>query len=435
MKIFKKIVFLAIPILVAISCDVEDGENLNGADTASVSSDISRGELGDAIGGILADMRNNLATQTDATAIVGREYWRIQSSDPRWTGDLLTGLLDNNAFYTNQPFAARYSTVKDINLVLEGLENTTADFSESEKAAIRGFVNTIKAHELLIVLNIMFQNGIRVDVADPDNLGPFINYTEALSFLEGLLSTAASDLSNGGSSFPFVLNSGFEGFTTPASFLGFNKAVAARVELYKGNYPGVLSQLADSFMDLTGDLTTGAYLTFSLTGVDVPNPLFFALNSTVANARIVHPSFIADAEVGDNRLAKAQLRNTPLTSDNLTGSYDVWIYQSNVDPVGLIRNEELILMYAEANHITNPTEAVSAINIIRNAAGLPDYSGGLAAADLANEILAQRRYSLFAEGGHRWIDLRRFDRIADIPLDRAGDGRVTQFPIPQNENQ
>lgn len=435
MKIFKKILFLAIPFLVTVSCDVEDGENLNGADTSSISSDISRGELGDAIGGILADMRNNLATQTDATAIVGREYWRIQSSDPRWTGDLLTGLLDNNAFYTNQPFSARYSTVKDVNLVLEGLENTTADFTDSEKAAIKGFVNTIKAHELLVVLNIMFQNGIRVDVADPGNLGPFVGYSEALDFLASLLSTAATDLASGGDSFPFVLNSGFSEFDTPATFIEFNKSIAARVELYKGNYPGVLSQLADSFMDLSGDLTNGAYLTFSLTGVDVPNPLFFALNSTVANARIVHPSFVADAEAGDNRLAKAQLRDNPLTSDNLTGSYDVWIYQSNVAPVGLIRNEELILMYAEANHIANPTEAVSAINIIRNAAGLPDYSGSTAAADLVNEILNQRRYSLFAEGGHRWIDLRRFDRLGDLPLDRAGDGRVTQFPIPQNENQ
>lgn len=435
MKIFNKLLFFLIPALVAVSCDVEDGENLNGADTASVSSDISRGELGDAIGGILSDMRVNLATQVDAMSIVGREYWRIQSSDPRWTGDLLTGVLDNNAFYTNQPFAARYSTVKDVNLVLEGLENTTADFTDTEKAAIKGFVNTIKAHELLTVLNIQFQNGIRVEVADPDNLGPFIGYTEALDFLTSLLSSAAGDLANGGTSFPFVLNSGFFDFNTPTTFLEFNKAIAARVELYKGNYPGVLSQLTDSFFDLNGDLDTGAYLTFSLSGVDVPNPLFFALNSTVANARIVHPSFVADAEAGDNRLGKAQLRDAPLTTDNLTGGYDVWIYQSNVAPVGIVRNEELILMYAEANHTTNPTEAISAINIIRNAAGLPNYAGSNAATELANEILNQRRYSLFAEGGHRWIDLRRFDRLGDLPLDRTGDGRVTQFPIPQNENQ
>ncbi|MEA1786644.1 RagB/SusD family nutrient uptake outer membrane protein [Arenibacter sp. GZD96] len=435
MNSYKKLLFFLIPALVVISCDVEDGENLNGADTASVSSDISRGELGDAIGGILADMRRNIATQVDASAVVGREYWRIQSSDPRWTGDLLTGLLDNNTFYTTQPFGARYATVKDVNLVLEGLENTTADFSDAEKSAIRGFVNTIKAHELLSVLHLQFQNGIRVDVADPNNLGPFVSYTEALDFLTTLLASATSDLAAGGTSFPFALTSGFEAFNSPANFLGFAKAVAARVELYKGNYPGVLSQLADSFLDLGGDLNSGAYLTFSLTGVDVANPLFFALNSTVANARIVHPSFVADAEAGDNRLAKAQLRDTPLTNDNLTGAYDVWVYQSNVAPIGIIRNEELILMYAEAHHITNPTEAVNAINVIRNAAGLANYAGGTAAADLANEILNQRRYSLFAEGGHRWIDLRRFDRLADLPLDRTGDGRVTQFPIPQNENQ
>ena len=431
MKILDKFWMLLLFSVALVSCEVQDGENLNGADTTSISEDISKGELANAVAGVFADMRVRLGTQVDAMSVVGREYWRIQSSDPRWTADLLTGTLDDNSFYSNNPYAARYATVRDCNLILEGLVNTTADFTEAEISASRGLVNTLKAHELLMVLNMLYENGIRTDVDDPDNLGAFVGYSETLGLLSDMLATAATDLSAGGSSFPFAIPGGFAGMNSPATFVQFNKALAARIATYQGDYPKTLTLLADSFMDLDGDLNAGAYFTFSLTGADIANPLFFAANSTVANARIAHPTFIADAEAGDDRLDKAPLRDAALTADNLTGSNDVLVYKSNIDPVGIIRNEELILLYAEANMTINPGEAETAINVVRNAAGLDDIAPGAVDVD---RILYERRYSLFAEGGHRWIDLRRFGKIGDLPLDRAGDGTVTQFPIPQNEN-
>lgn len=460
MKIIKIFFITILSSMFVVSCDIEDGKDLNGPSIESISSDLSRGELQEAVGGILADMRTRIGTQVDAQSVAGREYWRFQSSDPRWTADLMTGTLDNNTFYTTAPYSSRYATVKEVNLVLEGLDNTTEAFSAEEIAAIRGFANTIKAHELLMVLNLQFQNGIRIDVADGDNLGPFVGYDNALTEIFNLLTDAATDLSNGGDAFPFNLPSGFSGIegtsgipdependvVSPADFSRFTNAIAARVAAYRGDYAAVNTLLANSFMDMGGDLTSGVYMTFSLTGTDVANPLFFAKNSTGANARIAHPSFINDADAGDTRLGKVVFReaeNTsgvvepnPLTQDNLTGAYDVFIYESNVAPVAVIRNEELILLSAEANHITDPTAAVNAINVVRTAAGLGGYSGGTTATELVTEILKQRRYSLYAEGGHRWIDLRRFNRLSDLePLDRAGDATFEQFPTPANENR
>ncbi len=449
--------------VLVLSCDIEDGRDLNGPSTVSISSDLSRGELQEAVGGILADMRGRLGTQVDGQSIAGREYWRFQSSDPRWTADLLTGTLDDNAFYTTAPYASRYATIKDINLVLEGLTNSTEDFSDEEKAGIRGFVNTIKAHELLMVLNQQFQNGIRVDVADKDNLGPFLSYDDSLTAIFDLLTDAVTDLGNGGDDFAFRLPSGFSGIegasgiaddpendeVSPADFATFNNALTARVEVYRGNLASAETLLDNSFMDLAGDLNTGVYMTFSLNGADIANPLFFAKNSTGGNARIAHPSFLTDAEANDTRLSKIVFREAPnssdvvvpnpLTQSNLTGTHDVFVYTSNTAPVGVIRNEELILLYAEANHISDPVAAVAAIDIIRTAAGLPAYATlglGTTPAELVTEILKQRRYSLYAEGGHRWIDLRRFNRLSDLePLDRDGDGTFEQFPTPANENR
>jgi hypothetical protein len=445
MKTYKNIVALILFSFLAFACEVEDGENLNGPTTDAVSEDLSRGELQEAMAGALSDMRVRLGTQVDAMSVAGREYWRFQSSDPRWTADLLTGTLDNNTFYTTNPYASRYATVKDINILLEGLANTTADFSDAEIAAIRGFSNTIKAHELLMVLNHQFQNGIRIDVNDPDNLGPFVSYDESLTTIFQMLTDAASDLSSGGDTFPFAIPSGFSIADTPANFIQFNNALAARVEVYRGNLASASTLLQNSFMNINGDLNEGVYFTFSLSGADQANPLFFALNSTGANARIAHPTFITDARANDTRVNKAVFREVandngvimpnPLTQSDLTGTHDVFVYGGQEASAAIIRNEELLLLYAEANHISNPTVAIQALDAIRINAGLGAYTGGNSPAELVDEIIYNRRYSLFAEGGHRWIDARRFGILNTLPVDRTGDAIFDQFPIPLTENQ
>ncbi len=447
MKTIKYLFIIIFLTFINTSCEVEEGENLNGPTTDAIIEDLSRGELIETMSGIFADMRTQIATQTDAQAVAGREYWRFQTSDPRWTGDLLTGNLDNNTFYTTNPFAARYATIKGLNILLEGLENTTADFSAEEIAGVKGYGGMLKAHEFLMVLNQQYQNGIRLDVNDPDNLGPFVSYEESLAAIATMLAESRAELTAAGSTdFAFNVPSGFAIASTPAGALELNNALAARVAVYRGDYATANTLLEDSFLNLNGNLDNGIYLTFSLTGADIPNPLFFAQNATGANARIAHPSFIEDALDGDDRVNKATFREVlnedtgmiepnPVTQSGLTGTYDVFIYQSNTDPVGLMRNEELILLYAEANHISNPGEAITAINVVRDAAGLDPYTGGASPSELVDEIIYNRRYSLFAEGGHRWIDARRFGILNTLPLDRAGDGTFEQFPVPLTENQ
>ncbi len=410
-------------LFLGFACTIEEGRDLNGPETSSISEGLSRPELPQVVSGILADMRDRLATEIDAISVLGRDYWRHQSSDPRWTGDLMTGTLDDNAFYLTTPYAAKYAVVKECNLMLEGLENTKEPFTDAEKSAIRGFANTMKAFELLSVLDMLYQNGIRIDVSDPNDLGPFQNYDESLSTIISLLEDAAADLAIGGDVAPNTLG---------VSYFEFNRAITARAAAYQENYALVLSALDDSFMDLNGDLYAGAYYQFSSAGSDALNQLFFALNSTGANARIAHPDWVNSAEPGDTRSNKAVLRDSELNIANLTpGTHDVYIYESSVDPVPIIRNEELILLYAEANRVSNPAEAEAAINIVRNAAGLGDVAPGTVDVD---RLLYERRYSLFAEG-HRWIDLRRFGMLDELVIDRPGDNAVTQFPVPQNENQ
>ena len=117
----------------------------------------------------------------------------------------------------------------------------------------------------------------------------------------------------------------------------------------------------------------------------------------------------------------------------MTSSYDFFVYKTNVDPIPIIRNEELVLIYAEAKaQLNDLPNAILAINKIRTAAGLPVYSGPVTQAAIIAEMLKQRRYSLYGEG-HRWIDLRRYNLLNTLPIDRPNDNVWTQFPRPANE--
>ncbi|HMR58256.1 MAG TPA: RagB/SusD family nutrient uptake outer membrane protein, partial [Cyclobacteriaceae bacterium] len=89
---------------------------------------------------------------------------------------------------------------------------------------------------------------------------------------------------------------------------------------------------------------------------------------------------------------------------------------------------------AQLGSAQNLLDAEAAINIIRNAALIGNYPGAVTKDDLIDEILYQRRYSLWAEPwGHRWIDARRYGRLNEIPTSYDNGAVFTQFPHPQSD--
>lgn len=424
---------LAVLLVPFASCDIEDQPNPNGSSIAGFDADASKSALQTLVTGVEDLLRQEIGFYYDIVSIIGREYYFFTGSDPRYTGEVLgkgEAQLDNAGFYGTRPYFGRYRTVKTANVLIDGATNSSLITSEDLNGYI-GFAKTFQAYELLLVSNLQYQNGIRTNVADIDNLGPFEDYNAALSTIQGLLDDAASNLGQAGSAFPFNLSAAMAGFNDPQSFLSFNRGIAARVALYQGNNGDALAKLGSSFMDIDGDLNVGPARFYSTAGGDFANNLFRQPDQ--ADAIIAHPSFVADAAAGDSRLNKVLLRSSgTLTLDELSGDYDVVRYQSFEDFVPFMRNEELVLIYAEANASSNSGEAVRAINAVRSAAGLGAYSGGTDAASIVDEVVNQRRYSLFGEG-HRWVDMRRLGRLGDLPLDRSGDDVWSQFPRPVSE--
>lgn len=426
-------------LVIVYSCTIDEVQDPDGPSVSGVQQNASKGQLNELVVGIESTIRDGLGVEVTASGTMARELY-LFDADPRNTGDLLgkDGIgLDNNSFYSTQQWNGSYRATKNANLLIEAASNTEF-VTDAESNGYIGFAKTMQAYELIQVLKSY--DRARLDVTDPDNLGPILDFNEALSQIRALLDEAQGNLSSAGNSFAFPLSSGFSGFDTPATFTQFNRAVAALAAVYAGDGTSALTALTGSYFDLAGALDLGPNHIFGLGGGDQANPVF-RVPSTPENVNngdqiIVHDSWINEAEAGDTRVAtKAAPRPDPSSQDGLTGTHETRLYATNVSDVEILRNEELILLYAEASILANNLQdAEDALNTIRNSASLLDYTGAQTADALTTELLNQRRYSLWSEN-HRMFDLRRYGLSSTLPIDRAGDQVYNVLPIPLSENE
>lgn len=413
------------------SCKKEYG-NLNSPTVEEFLKNATQSQLNNLVTGTESGMRNNLSFYLDDAGTLGREGYRFSGSEPRYVTDLLganENTLTNSNFYITNPWAARYRVIKNCNVLIQSATNSTL-VTDAQKKAYTGFAKTVKAYQLLLNLNLTDTGGIRIDVDNPDNLGPIVSKDEALNAIASLLDAGSADLN--GSTVSFQLSSGFTGFKDAAGLVKFNRALAARVAVYQKKWDVAQTALAASFYVPTSAFNLGVYHVFGTGSGDQLNPMFIPQN-TNGEIRPAHPSYAADIEAGDDRIGKATLRTTTASLNGLSSDRDVWVYTSSTAQLPIIRNEELILIAAEVNiQLNHLTEAVNALDVIRKGHNLGNYAGTVSQAALIDEMLKQRRYSLFYEG-HRWVDVRRYDRLSTLPIDRTNDDVWSAFPLPNTE--
>lgn len=428
-------------VLISTSCDpfeVDEVLDPNNPSVAGVEENATRSQLQNLVFGLEARQRQYYGTTTYAFGSFGRELWAFFNSDPRFTSDWLgqNGVVPDASFFSvAATYEFPYRAINQANVIIAAVNNTSS-VTPQEALGYAGFAKTIQGFQYLIPLNGQFENGIRIDVADEQNPGPFLSYDQALVEIRRVLDEGVQDLSGAGDAFAFELTSGFMNFNTPALMSQVNRAIAARAAIYAEDWQGALTALEGSFFDLAGDINTGPELVYG-DPPDLINPLFFVLDADLSRVVVVHPSMIEDAEPGDLRVEeKFFLRSSPLSNVNIPvpGLYQDQRYESQSTNIPFIRNEELMLIYAEANaQLGNTAEAVNGINAVRSAANLPDYDGPTDLESLIDQILFERRYSLWAEGGHRWIDARRYDRLDEIPVELDEGAVFTQLERPLEE--
>jgi len=433
--------------LAVTACDL-DVPDLNNPAIDDLQSHPTALSIGVATTGLLIGNRTTHGAENGYVSqlgIVGREAYCFDSADPRFVRELLEQVLNPGSPFGGNFWQFSYSNIRMANIILS-VVNNVEDLTAENKHAIIGFTKTIEALDLLRVISTHDTNGAVVDTnhAVTETLPPIVDKDTTFAAIAKLLDDAVPELTMGGEAFPFLLDEGFSDFADPASFITFNRAIRARVAVYMKDYPHALAFIKDSFINDGSDpakplnLEAGADYTYTTKGGDATNGL--------ATPNIfAHASVIADAQADDKRLTRKIVKAKQAGAlRGLSSDQTFTMYAKPTSPIPLIHNKELILLRAEVEWLTpgatpaDKQKAIDDLNIVRvNDGGLPKITA-LPADDAAfkTALLYERRYSLLFEG-HRLIDLRRFDRQSELPIEKALNGNAhklnIRWPIPLPE--
>lgn len=408
--------------------------------------------------GLLRQLRNGRGAYITSTGRFGREAYVYTPQEGRNTSAYLIGIAGQNrldpAGFAVENWGAQYGNLRDI----FNFKNTIAasSLTAEQKNAGQGFAKTLEGLELLYVISTRDTLGAVVEIKqDASNLAPFVSRDSVYKYILATLDDGAANLAAGGSAFPFTLHAGFNGFNTPATFRQFNRAIAARAAAYYATAGGgtaawqrALTALGASFIN-TGATTraaldVGPAHVYSGSTGDANNPLAAALNTDL----YAHMSIEADAPLRadgsrdlryQSKIGTRPTRQAPQAL-GIPSSLGFNVYPLGATPIPIIRNEELLLLRAEALLATGDAAgAVGIIDQIRvNSGGLAasGLTGSSPAATVLTELLVQKRFSLLLEG-HRWVDMRRYNRLDQLPRDLT-TGTNAHFvarvqPVPQAE--
>lgn len=388
--------------------------------------------------GVLADVGGEIAVW----GTFGREGYNLLGNDPRLTTEMVRGPLDPGGVGGGQ-WNGKYNALRTIAIYLAGIDKAP-DMTSAEKAASKGYAQTLKA---VLLHRLLLRNGslgipVDVDAGLDQPPAPFLTQANAYNRIATLLDDARTNLQAGGGAFPFTMPPGYAGFNTPASFLKFNRGYYAKVQVHRATFVGggsaayqlALTALGQSFIDPAGSLKDGVYYAYSSASGEPANPV----TEPVSAVRFyIHHSLEDQAQLKGNgqkddrftsktvtvasRTQNALIEHLKPISYNVPGSL-----AADLDAdVPMLKNEELILLRAEARWFTgDKAGALSDINVIRTVSGglgATSLTSGSTDAQFVTELMYNRRYSMLWESGTSWHDARRFGRTGDLPVDRVGD--------------
>lgn len=424
----------------------------------------TRTKLSAAATGLLAQSRTGIQSFIWRLGSMGREGINLSGNNQPDFIEPYFGPVQAGGSFGGTQWNDRYAAIRSGNIYLTALANDK-DLSPAEKSASSGFAKTLNALAFLYLIETRASLGAPVDVGRDITAAPapFVSEDSVYGYILGLLNSGQTELSAGGSTFPFPIPPGYTGFDTPATFIRFNRALAAKAYVLRatagcgGNastcYTSALTALGASFIDPTpANFGTGVFFDFSSSPGDVQNGLseplnaltFFALQDNFTDAQTQTGGSLKDQRVLDKIQAAADTQIALLGAIPIPGEnkFSVFFTAGSPDPnhsIPIIKDEELVLLRSEAQWFTGAkAPALSDLNLVRQNSGLlPATTVTAAAPDSAfvKALLYERRYSLLWEQGVRWIDARRFNRLGDILADVPSGNVPPMMPIPLTECQ
>lgn len=451
---------LAVSALALGACTDPTVPELNNApEQTSVSS---LPQIQNLASGLIDGDRVSHTTEVLYLETMARDAVRLDGSESRYVTNLLGATIDPSNFIGGAIWGAQYRNIRAAELFKTALSNSGDLTSASQKKAASGFATTIQANAYIRLSETRDTLGQAINT-NPDSIVAIRCKPAVLANISNLLDQALVDLkaaAAGDNTFPFELPTGFTGFDTPSDFIKFNRALKAKVEMWRGfqalqstatpaggavnisavnraNLASADSAILASFYDPSpASFRTGVYHTFSIVAGETSNGLF-------APAQIrANTKFVTEAEAGDTRVAAKTFVTDPVTIRSVTSNYGISVYQSASSPSPIIRDEQLVLYRALIQTgLGNYATALTLVNAVRTNYGLPaktaanynNFATALDQTNLIRETLKQIRYSMFFEAPDRLVLHRLFGLTAELGQER-GFAPLTVLPLPVNES-
>ena len=462
---------IAAGLLALAACNF-DILNTNQPTFGDLLSNPTRDKLTAAATGVLSSSRAGITNLIWRLGSMGREGINLSGNNQPDYAEPYFGPVQAGGSFGSTLWLDNYQTIRTANIYLQALANNASLsgvdlLSPEERAASRGMANTFKALAFLYVIEARAQLGAPVDVDRPVNAGPapWVSEDSVYGYILGRLDSARADLDTAvahSADFPFSIPPGLADFATPADFIMFNRALAAKANVLRATalngcggtpaacYTAALTALGQSFLSTApADFQKAASHDFSTDPGDQTNDLSEPLDGSTMFA-LTDDTTDAETQAGGARDQRVLDKIAPAAAVQILGGISIpgelkfTLYLSNGSadaghPIPIIKDEELLLLRAEASWFSstpNKAQAVADLNLVRQNSGLlPPSTVTIASTDAAfiTALLYERRYSLLWEQGTRWIDARRFGLLSTIPADVTNGNVPEVMPVPSTE--
>ncbi|OCK51433.1 glycan metabolism protein RagB [Chryseobacterium sp. CBo1] len=351
--------------------------------------------------------------------------------------EIFNNTLIDSSIPVNSFWTAAYQKIYYANSILEGVENSAA-IAEKDKVRIKAEALTIRS------LLFFYLQQIYGDIPYPVTTNYSVNQTISKTASDEVLDRLEMDLSEA----VLTLNDSYRN----AERIFVNKKTAelilAKVYMHRKKYMHAEVLLKDILQsplytfqnDITkvfqksgthilwqlkpknsGDATKEASIYYFVNAAPTAFSLTPSLVGSFASGDLRKQNWMAAVTVGGNTWYRAE--KYKLRSAN-TLEYSV-----------VFRLEEVYLLLAESlAQQNNVVDAVPFVNKTRQRAGLPTLSSGIGKDLLLAEILNENRREFFTEMGHRFLDLKRNDRLSVLTASKPNWKEFHRaWPIPQKE--
>jgi hypothetical protein len=483
----KRYIAIALAAGVAVSaCKDNSTAAPTDAPTVDAIKNLTKTTLQQLAIGVTAQDRASYATTglVILPEILARDVYRIDASESRYVIETLGGQADPGSFAGGSGFSGFYTAARAANNALIALRNPPGGvFSATEISVSKGFFRTMKAKEFYDVIAQRDSIGIPLQTDAQQEITPIYCKPFVLDYIAAQLDSAYADLQAAGTTkTPFNLPSSWmpptnsRDYRTPANLILLNRGLKGRVDFYRAMQnraaPDVTllnTAVAELTQALEGkaegavsgtDLAKGIYYQF--TAAEILNPRsdakvsannFLRDSLTFSTVAGLHNGIDASApwDPTDTRLAKLIPRpDTTLSGNGLTTNYTFSFATAStanqVAPIPLLKDEELVLLRAQANAELGAAGLLlahadaQAVHGTYGTNPLPAFTSR----DIARRyILREKRLSLLFEGPQRLVDLRTYGYLNDTisPLtgkpylnpELSTDPFNAAFPIPRAE--